>query len=78
MGQRFKHALRVRVRFRKQLADFLRKQRGGQTYAQFARRIGISSSTLQRLEMGEQNITIDTLEFLTRRLKCRVRDIFES
>lgn len=65
----------MRGRFRKQLADFLRRQRGEQTYAEFARRVGLSSSTLQRIEVGEQNVTIDTLELLTRRLKCRIRDI---
>ena len=77
MGNHFKHALCVRGRFRKQLAEFLRKQRGAETYAQFARRVGLSSSTLQRLEVGEQNVTIDTLELLTHRLKCKVGDILK-
>jgi transcriptional regulator with XRE-family HTH domain len=63
-------------RLRQQLADYLRKARGAQTYAQFGRRIGMSASSLQRLEMAEQNITIDSLEKLTQRLKCDVADIF--
>jgi DNA-binding Xre family transcriptional regulator len=48
------------------------------TYAQFARKVGLSSSTLQRLEMGEQNITIDTLEALVGRLKCKVADVLSG
>jgi DNA-binding Xre family transcriptional regulator len=63
-------------RLRQQLAEYLRKARGDQTYAQFGRRIGMSSSSLQRLEMADQNITIDSLEKLIRRLKCNVADIF--
>ena len=65
-------------RLRQQLAQYLRAQRGDQTLIQFARKIGISDSTLQRLEIGEQNITIDTLERLLGRLKCDLRDIFEK
>lgn len=68
----------VRGKFRKQLADYLRKARGAQTYAEFSREVGISSSTLQRLEIGTQNVTIDTLENITTRLKCRMKDIFPS
>jgi DNA-binding Xre family transcriptional regulator len=66
----------VRHPLRQQLAAYLRKARGDLTYAQFGRRLGISSSSLQRLEMAEQNITIDSLEKLVRQLKCRVSDIF--
>jgi DNA-binding Xre family transcriptional regulator len=46
------------------------------TFAEFERRIGVSASSLQRLEMGDQNITIDTLEQLVAKLKCRLSDIF--
>jgi len=63
-------------RLAKQLAAFLRKKRGDLTFQQFARKTGISDSTLHRLEMADQNITIDTLEQLTDRLKCSVVDIF--
>jgi len=78
VGRHLAHSLRVPGRFRKQLADYLRQRRGDMTYAQFARKVGLSSSTLQRLEMGEQNITIDTLEALVRRLKCRVTDVLSD
>ena len=60
----------------KQLGDFLRKKRGDLTYAQFARKMGVSDSSLQRLEMGEQNVTLGTLEQIRKRLKCKVSDIF--
>ena len=63
-------------RLAKQLAAWLRKQRGDLTYMQFARKTGLSDSTLHRLELAEQNVTLDTLEQLCDRLKCSVSDIF--
>jgi DNA-binding Xre family transcriptional regulator len=66
----------VRGRLRQQLSSYLRKRRGAQTYAEFSKEVGISTSTLQRLEVGTQNITIDTLEHIAHRLKCRIGDIF--
>lgn len=66
----------MRISLRKQLGEFLRKRRGKLTYAEFARRIGLSSSTLQRIETGEQNVTLDTLQHLVARLRCRLSEIF--
>jgi transcriptional regulator with XRE-family HTH domain len=66
----------VAHQLRKQLGEFLRKRRGSLTLVQFARKLGISDSTLHRLELGHQNITIDTLEEILKRLKCSVADIF--
>jgi len=63
-------------RLAKQLAAFLRKKRGDLTFQQFSRKIGISDSTLHRLELGEQNITLNTLEQICDRLKCSVADVF--
>jgi len=68
----------VRYQLRKQLAEFLRKKRGNQTFQQFARKLGLSDSTLQRLEMMEQNVTIDTVEQIVNRLRCTVSDIFRD
>jgi transcriptional regulator with XRE-family HTH domain len=62
----------------KQLAEFLRWKRGDQTFEQFARKMGLPDSTLQRIEMMEQNVTIDTLEHIVNRLRCRVSDIFRD
>jgi len=61
----------------KQLGQFLRKKRGNKSYPEFARQVGVASSSLQRIEMGEQNVTLKTLEHLMKRLKCSIRDIFE-
>jgi transcriptional regulator with XRE-family HTH domain len=56
----------------RKLASFLRKKRGKLTYARFAKKVGLSDSTLHRLEMAEQNVTLKTLEHLSQRLKCSV------
>ena len=65
-------------RLAKQLGAFLRKRRGDLTYQQFSRKTGISDSTLHRLEMATQNVTLTTLEQLCDRLKCRVSDLFDE
>ena len=59
-----------------QLAKFLRDKRGELTLLQFARKLGISDSTLQRLEIGDQNLTLKSLERIVNRLNCEVADIF--
>jgi putative transcriptional regulator len=66
----------VAQRLAKQLGAFLKRKRGHLTYAEFARKMGISDSTLHRLEMAEQNVTLKTIEHITRRLKCKVSDVF--
>jgi transcriptional regulator with XRE-family HTH domain len=62
----------------KQLAQFLRHKRGDMSYPAFARKVGVSSSSLQRMEMGEQNVTLKMLEHLLKRLKCSLTDVFEG
>ena len=37
---------------------------------------GISASTLHRIEICEQNVTLDMLETITNRLKVSMSDIF--
>ena len=66
----------MRHRLRRQLGKFLRAKRGEDTLAHYAKKLGISDSTLQRLEIGEQNITVDTLENIIDRLKCSMSDVF--
>ena len=61
----------------KQLGVFLRKKRGDLTYMQFARKLGTSASTLHRMELCQQNVTIKTLEQICERLKCKISDIFK-
>jgi DNA-binding Xre family transcriptional regulator len=65
-------------RLAKQLGAFLRKKRGELTYEQFSRKVGISDSTLHRMELGEQNVTLKTLEQICSRLKCSICDIFRD
>ena len=65
-----------RATLKKQLASYLRKERGDLTFAQFARKTGISNSSLQRLERGDQNLTIASLETLLQKLKVGIRDVF--
>jgi DNA-binding Xre family transcriptional regulator len=62
----------------KQLGQFLRKRRGEMTLPAYARKLGISSSSLHRMEMGEQNVTLTTLERLLKRLKCNAADVFDN
>lgn len=55
----------------------MRAARGSATLAQFGRKLGISDSTLQRIEVADQNVTLDTLEQITKRLGCKIHDIFK-
>ena len=48
------------------------------TLLQFVRKLGVSDSTLQRLEIGEQNIMVDTLEQIIDLLKCSVSEMFSE
>ena len=62
----------------KKLGKFLKQRRGEMTYEQFAKKLGLSDSTLHRLELAEQNVTLKTLEQIVTRLRCTVSDIFDS
>ena len=66
----------AKCRLAMRLAAFLRKRRGDLTYQQFSRKTGISDSTLHRLEQGSQNVTLNTLEQISERLKCDITEIF--
>ena len=58
------------------LGKKLQELRGEESQLHFSRKIGISKSSLNRIELGEQNVTLETLETLCRRLKCDVGDLF--
>ena len=62
--------------FDMQFAAFLRKKQGDATYAQFARKLGISASSLHRLQNLAQSATLERLHQILTRLKCRLRDVF--
>lgn len=61
--------------FRKHLASELKRRRGDLSMRDFAIKIGLSKTSLQRIENEEQNVTIDTLELLCAKLKCEVGDL---
>lgn len=58
------------------LARFLREQRGTQTFSQFARKLGVSESTLHRIENGQQSATLRRVQQFLRALHCDYEDIF--
>jgi transcriptional regulator with XRE-family HTH domain len=60
----------------KQLAIFLRKQRGELSYAQFAKKVGVSHTTLHRIEKGEHHLTVDKLQVILDKLKLKLSDVF--
>ena len=62
----------------KQLARRLKALRGDMPQMHFAKKLGISGSSLNRMELGQQNVSLRTLERLCRRLKCRIGDLFED
>ncbi len=62
--------------FDRQLARFLRKKRGELSYAQFAKKSGLSHQTLFRIEHGEHRLTLNKLETVLNKLKIRLKDVF--
>ena len=68
----------VDVDLARQLAETLRRLRrdAGLTQTEMAKRLGISQPTLNRLEVGGQNTTLQTLGQLCRALRCDPCDLF--
>lgn len=66
----------MRRNFDRQLAAFLRKRRGGLSYAEFARKTGLSHTTLYRIEHGEHRLTLNKLEVVLNKLRLRLKDVF--
>ncbi len=60
----------------KQFAGFLRRKRGEMTHVAFAKKIGISRSSLYRLEQGEESVTLDRLDSILSKLRCPVSEVF--
>jgi len=60
----------------KRLGRRLVELRGDASQLQFAKRLGVSKSSLNRMELGEQNVSLKTLDTLCRRLKCDIGDLF--
>ena len=66
----------MHISLEKQLGWFLRKQRGDNTFQQFARKLRLPQSTVFRLEQGQQSITLRRLQQIMDRLECHLADIF--
>ena len=64
--------------FRANLAKNIRKLRGESTQIVFAKKIGVDQGTLNRIEQGQQNITLDTLQKICERLKCSSADLLRG
>jgi DNA-binding Xre family transcriptional regulator len=77
VGRLLRQTAPVAVSMQKQLGEFLRKRRGKMSYPAFARKLGVSSSSLHRMEMADQNVTLKTLEHLLKRLHCSAKDVFD-
>lgn len=60
------------------LSKNLKDRRGKQTQGEFAKKLGVSRATLNRLESNSQNITLNTLEQITKSLKCDIADLFSE
>jgi transcriptional regulator with XRE-family HTH domain len=66
----------VRKGLDQQVALFLQRKRGSESYAAFGRKVGLSASTLFRLENRQQSITVQKLEQVLSRLKSTMGEVF--
>jgi transcriptional regulator with XRE-family HTH domain len=62
----------------RRFARFLRRRRGAKSYADFARQLGLATSTTFRLERGRQSITLRSLARILDRLGCDLDDIWDN
>jgi transcriptional regulator with XRE-family HTH domain len=60
----------------REFARYMRKARGSLSYAEFAKRAGVSHTTLHRIERGEHHITLNKLETILNKLKVKLKDVF--
>jgi len=62
----------------KRLSRKLKTLRGERTQREFARKLGISYGSLNRIEQGTQNITLATLQIICDHLKCDIDYLFKD
>ncbi len=55
-----------------------RHGKGALTQEEFSRELGRSRATLTRLESASENTTINTLDQISKALRCDVRDLFRA
>ena len=59
------------------LSKNLKRLRGSMPQGQFARKLGVSRATLNRLENDSQNVTIKTLDRIVKSLKTDISELFK-
>ncbi len=64
------------VHLQKRLAKFIKEKRGETSQREFARKIGVSQSSITRIENHEQNVTLDTLEHLCKYYRVDIAELF--
>ena len=64
--------------FSKRLGERLRLLRGEATLREFAPTLGLDAQSLHRIESGKQNVTLDTLDTICQRLKCKAGDLIDE
>jgi DNA-binding Xre family transcriptional regulator len=62
--------------FDEQFGRFLRAKRGERTLQEFAKEIGLTKSSVHKLENAQVSARLQTIERICKRLKCKIRDIF--
>ena len=65
-------------KFHKTLARNIRKLRGEDTQQKFAKRVGVSHATINRIEQQKQNVTLNLLESFCRALKKSATELLEQ
>ena len=60
----------------RRLAENIRRRRGHMSQVAFAKKVQIGRSTINRIEIEEQNVSLKTLEQLCKALKCDIGDLF--
>jgi DNA-binding Xre family transcriptional regulator len=72
MAKRTKSRGKLATRLAKEIV----KRRGDQTQMDFCKDLGISNTSLNRIEQGIQNVTLDTIEVICDHLECDICDLF--
>lgn len=60
----------------RKLAKRIKELRGDVTQREFAKKLNINVGTLNRIEQGQENITLKTIQRMCTSLKCSVGSLF--
>ena len=61
-----------------ELAKNIKDLRGDMTQREFAKKLNINVGTLNRIEQGQENITLKTIQRMCISLNCSVGSLFEG